>query len=152
MQRRDPRRRRSSPSSSRAVGRRRARRSRRIGCRMQMQMTDDRRTQSSCRRSYHCRDRILTTEEGWEEKDCSTSTSRCRGLPPSACPVLVGPFVCVCCGEGQTKAQICLLFGRSLRSFRWQSRLHHDSHEVIAGKIVCRIKHKRKQHPPYTKN
>ncbi len=37
------------------------------------------------------------------------------------------------CSEGQTTAQICLLTGRS-SSFRWQSRLHHDSHEVIAGK------------------
>ena len=58
--------------------------------------------------------------------------------PPSAVMAGVstnlGPVVRLDCGEGQTKAQICLLFGRSLRSFRWQSRLHHDSHEVIAGK------------------
>ena len=60
-----------------AVGRRHRRRASAADARM----TDD---ESSCRRSYHCRGGTLTTEEGWEEKECSTSTSRCRGLPPSA--------------------------------------------------------------------
>ena len=42
-------------------------------------------------------------------------------------------FISFLCGEGQTTAQICLRNGKRF-SFRLQSRPHHDSHEVIAGK------------------
>jgi hypothetical protein len=37
------------------------------------------------------------------------------------------------CGEGQMQAQACLANRRAC-SFRFQSRLHHDVQEAIAGK------------------
>ena len=57
--------------------------------------------------------------------------------PPSAVmdgvSTNLGPVGRLDCGEGQTTAQICLRNGKRF-SFRLQSRPHHDSHEVIAGK------------------
>ncbi len=52
----------------------------------------------------------------------------------------LGPVARLDCGEGQMRAWACLAKGQAC-SFRFQSRLHHDVQETIAGKNSRSNKH-----------
>ncbi len=85
----------------------------------------------------------------WNTKPCSFGTTQTISLslvtyPPLAVTPQVsmnlGPVARLDCGEGQMRARACLANGRAC-SFRFQSRLHHDVQEAIAGENSRSNKH-----------